>query len=302
MTTINIVEIAIGSTIALGLVFLYLSFFTVSEGTYAIINSFGKFKRIVGPGFSLKNPFSETIFRRISIQNTAIEIEFTATTIDQANVDFKALVLYGVKNESEENLKKVAFKFQNEAGFTQALIRSIEASVRAFVATKKQNEVLGIRHEIAEEVISQLGKNLNDWGYFLIDVQVNDILFDEAIMRSMAQVVSSENLKLAAYNEGEAVLIKAQKQAEADKLAIILKGEGLAKTEELMAQTMVQSFNKLRDSGVDFGYMALVQWIDGMKHIAEHSEGNVIFIDGSTDGLEKTLRQMHSLQLVNKEN
>lgn len=300
MTTLNIIEIGFVALIILATIFLYLSFFTVSEGTYAVINSFGKFKRIVGPGFALKNPFSESVFKRISIQNSAMEIEFTATTIDQANVDFKALVLYSVKDDTEENLKKVAFKFQNDAGFTQALIRSIEATVRAFVATKKQNEVLVIRHEIAEEVKSQLGKNLNDWGYNLIDVQINDILFDEAIMRSMAQVVSSENLKLAAYNEGEAILIKAQKQAEADKHAIILKGEALAKTEELMADTLVHSATKLKETGLDFGYMAMVQWIDGMKHIAEHSEGNVIFMDGSSDGLEKTMRQMQGLQQVNK--
>lgn len=300
MTTLNIIEIGFLVIIAIATIFLYLSFFTVSEGTYAVITSFGKFKRIVGAGFSLKNPFSESIFKRISIQNNAMEIEFTATTIDQANVDFKALVLYAVTDDTYENLKKVAFKFQSEAGFTQALIRSIEAAVRAFVATKKQNEVLVIRHEIAEEVKSQLGKNLNDWGYNLIDVQINDILFDEAIMRSMAQVVSSENLKLATYNEGEAILIKAQKQAEADKNAIILKGEALAKTEELMADTLAHSASKLRDAGLDFSYMAMVQWIDGMKHIAEHSEGNVIFMDGSSDGLEKTMRQMQGLQQINK--
>jgi regulator of protease activity HflC (stomatin/prohibitin superfamily) len=301
MSTLNIIEIATLAIVLLVTIFLYLSFFTVAEGTYAVINSFGKYKRIAGAGFSFKNPFTESIFKRISIQNNAMEIEFTATTVDQANVDFKALVLYAVIDDKVESLKKVAFKFQNETGFTQALIRSIEAAVRGFVATKKQNEVLVIRHEIAEEVKTQLDKNLFDWGYNLIDLQINDILFDEAIMRSMAQVVSSENLKLAAYHEGEAILIKAQKQAEADKTAIILKGEATAKTEELMADTLVHSAQKLKEIGLDFGYMALVQWIDGIKHIAEHSEGNVIFIDGSSDGLEKTMRQMQGLKQLSKD-
>ncbi len=300
MNTINIIEIATALIILLSCALVYLCYFTVKEGSHAVITCFGKYKRIVGAGFSFKNPLSESIFKRISIQNISMEIEFTATTKDQANVDFKALVIYAVQNTTEENLKRVAFKFENEAGFTQALIRSIEASVRAFVATKKQNEVLSIRHEIADEVISQLEKNLSDWGYMLIDLQINDILFDEAIMRSMAQVVSSENLKLAAYNEGEALLIKAQKQAEAEKTGIILKGEAVAKTEALMADSLLHSSHKLKEAGIDFGYMTMVQWIDGLKHIAEHSNGNVIFMDGSTDGFEKTMRQMQGFQSIKK--
>ncbi|MFM7566245.1 MAG: SPFH domain-containing protein [Flavobacteriales bacterium] len=296
MTTLTLIEIVIISLSAFIGLTLYLCFFTVAQDTFAVINSFGKYRRIIGAGFNFKNPFTEKIFKRISIQNQSMEIEFTATTSDQANVDFKALVLYSVADDSEETLKKVAFKFASDANFTQTLIRSIEASVRAFVASKKQNEVLGIRHEIAEEVCGYLNQPLQDWGYKLIDLQVNDILFDEAIMRSMAQVVSSENVKLAAHHEGEAILIKAQKQAEAEKNAIILKAEGNAQSEALMVNSLKESYLKLKEVGLDFSYVAVNQWMEGMKHMATHGEGNVIFMDGSTDGMERTYRQMETLK------
>jgi len=295
MTTLTIVEITILVTLALIGLTIYLCFFTVAQENYAVINSFGKYRRIMGAGFNFKNPFTEKIFKRISIQNQSMEIEFTATTSDQANVDFKALVLYAVADASEATLKKVAFKFASDAHFTQTLIRSIEASVRAFVASKKQNEVLGIRHEIAEAVSGYLKTPLQEWGYKLIDLQLNDILFDEAIMRSMAQVVSSENLKLAAYHEGEAILIKAQKQAEAEKNAIILKAEGNAQSDALMAHSLKESYIKLKEVGLDLSYLAMNQWIEGMKDMAAHGNGNVIFMDGSTEGMERTYRQMESL-------
>lgn len=298
MTTLNIIEIIFAVAILATCIIIYLSWFTVSEGTYAVINSYGRFKRIAGPGFGFKNPLSETIFKRISTQNQSMEIEFTATTLDQANVDFKAMLLYATADNNVETLKKAAFKFQNEAHFMQALIRSVEASIRAYVATKKQNQVLGIRNEITDVVKTQLDINLNDWGYKLIDLQINDILFDEAIMRSMAQVVSSENMKLAAYNEGEAKMIKILKEAEAEKAAIVLKSEAMAKNEEIMADAMLHSSNKLKQGGLDFSYMALLQWIDGMKHIAQHGEGNVLFFDGSVDGVEKTMKQMSALNKI----
>jgi regulator of protease activity HflC (stomatin/prohibitin superfamily) len=45
---------------------------------------------------------------------------------------------------------------------------------------------------------------LESWGYHLIDVQINDITFDDEVMRSMSKVVASNNLKAAAENEGQA--------------------------------------------------------------------------------------------------
>lgn len=52
-----------------------------------------------------------------------------------------------------------------------------------------------------------------------------------------------------------------------------------------MADTLVHSATKLKETWLDFGYMAIVQWIDGMKHIAEYSQINVIFMYASSDSL-----------------
>ena len=53
--------------------------------------------------------------------------------------------------------------------------------------------------------------------------KLNDITFDEAIMTSMSKVVASNNLKAAAENEGQALLITKTKAAEAEGNAIKIK-------------------------------------------------------------------------------
>ena len=156
------------------------------------------------PGLSFKIPFIEQIFRRISYQNRSVELKFEAITQDQAKVNFSAMLLYSVLNQENNTIQNVAFKFIDERSFMQALVRSVEGAVRAFVATKRQSEILLLRTEIIHHVKEQLDLVLEDWGYHLIDIQMNDISFDEAIMRSMAQVVASNNLKAAAENEGQA--------------------------------------------------------------------------------------------------
>jgi len=300
MGTLEIIEIIFIAIVIIALIIVYKSFYTVNEGSVTIITSFGKYKRMALPGFGFKNPFTEQIYKRISIQNKTIEIEFTAITQDQANVDFKAMVLYSTLDAKEETIKKVAFKFADDTNFMQALIRSVEASIRSFVSLKKQNEILGLREDIVEAVKDHLDNNLEDWGYNLINLEINDILFDEAIMRSMAQVVASENLKFAALNEGEAFLIKKIKEAEAEKIAAILKGEGIAKMEDLLSTGMVDSSNKLRSANLDYSLLLFNTWTESMKHIAEHGSGNVIFFDGSTDGLERTIKQTQALGVIKK--
>ncbi|MBD0332145.1 MAG: SPFH domain-containing protein, partial [Chitinophagaceae bacterium] len=183
------------------------SFFTVNQGYIGVITMFGRYQRIVRPGLNWKLPILETVYKKISYQNRSVELEFQAITGDQANVYFKSMILYSVQNQDEETIKKVAFKFISERDMMQALIRTVEGTIRAYVASKKQAEVLGLRKEIVEYVKEHVDHTLEDWGYHLIDLQINDITFDKVILDSMSKVVASNNLKAAAENEGQALLI-----------------------------------------------------------------------------------------------
>src|SRR6202000_1863967 len=159
------------------LVILFSSFVTVKQGTIAVITVFGKYRRILTPGLNFKMPFIESIYSKISIQNRSVELEFQAVTFDQANVYFKAMLLYSVLNQMEETIKNVAFKFVDERNLMQALIRTVEGSIRAYVATKKQADVLTLRSDIVAHVKDQLDTILETWGYQLQDLQFKDITF-----------------------------------------------------------------------------------------------------------------------------
>ncbi|HQE11143.1 MAG TPA: SPFH domain-containing protein [Flavipsychrobacter sp.] len=286
--------------------FLVFSIVTVKQGTVAVVTIFGKFRRILRPGLNFRIPFIEVIFSRISIQNRSIELKFQAITQDQANVNFAAMLLYSVLNSESITIQNVAFKFMDERNFMQALIRSVEGSVRAFVATKKQSEILQLRSEIIFHVKEQLDKQLEDWGYHLLDLQLNDIAFDETIMRSMAQVVASNNLKAAAENEGQALLITKTKAAEADGNAIKisaeaerqaaqLRGQGVALFREEVAKGMAMAAKEMESANLDASFILFSMWTDAIKHFAENGQGNTIFLDGSNDSLQRTMQQMMAL-------
>ncbi|GAA4451853.1 SPFH domain-containing protein [Rurimicrobium arvi] len=295
----------IGIIAGLVLIILFSGMVTVNQGSVAVITVFGKYKRVMRPGLNLRIPLIEKIYKRISIQNRSMELQFQAITQDQANVNFSAMMLYAVLNQDDNTIQNVAFKFLDERNFLQALVRSVEGSVRAFVATKRQSEILQLRMEIIHHVKEQLDNQLEEWGFHLLDLQINDITFDEAIMRSMAQVVASNNLKAAAENEGQALLITKTKaaeaegnaikiSAEAEKMASQLRGEGVALFREEVAKGMALAAKEMEQANLDASFILFSMWTDAIKHFAENGKGNTIFLDGSTDALQRTMRQLQT--------
>ena len=291
------------------IVALTRSFAVVQQGTVAVVTIFGKYRRIMLPGLNFRIPFIEFVLKRISTQNRSVELEFQAVTQDQANVYFKAMLLFSVINEQEETIKKVAFKFIDERNLMSALIRTIEGSIRSFVATKKQAEVLSLRREIVEHVKEQIDVALEEWGYHLQDLQINDITFDEAIIKSMAQVVASNNLKAAAENEGQALLITKTKAAEAEGNAIKIaaqaereaaqmRGQGVALFREEVARGMQNAAREMQQANLDTSVIMFSMWTEAIKNFAEYGKGNVIFLDGSPEGMDKTMRQMMGMNGV----
>ena len=290
------------------LAFFFSGLFTINQGYIGVITMFGKYRRIVRPGLNFKIPFLEVVFKKVSIQNRSVELEFQAVTNDQANVYFKSMLLYAVQNADEETIKKVAFKFIADKDLMQALIRTIEGNIRSFVATKKQAEVLGLRREIVQYVKVEVDHSLEEWGYHLMDLQINDITFDKLILDSMSKVVASNNLKAAAENEGQALLITKTKAAEADgnaikisaeaeKEAARLRGQGVALFRKEVAMGMTEAAEKLKLANLDTNVILFSMWTEAIKNFAEYGKGNVIFLDGSAEGMERTMKQIQSLMV-----
>jgi regulator of protease activity HflC (stomatin/prohibitin superfamily) len=294
---------------AIVLVIIFFSgLFTINQGYIGVITMFGKYRRVARPGLNFKIPILETVFKRVSIQNRSVELEFQAVTADQANVYFKSMLLYSVQNSEEETIKKVAFKFIAEKDLMQALIRTIEGNIRSFVATKKQAEVLGLRREIVQYVKVEVDHSLEEWGYHLQDLQINDITFDKLILDSMSKVVASNNLKAAAENEGQALLITKTKQAEADgnaikiaaeaeKEAARLRGQGVALFRREVATGMTEAAEQMKQANLDTNVILFSMWTEAIKNFAEYGKGNVIFLDGSPDGMEGTMKQIQALMV-----
>ena len=129
-------------------------------------------------------------------------------------------------------------------------------------------------------------------------------------MRSMAKVVASNNLRSAAENEGQALLITRTKAAEAEgnfikisaqaeKEASQLKGQGIALFRQEVAKGMAGAAKEMEEANLDASLILFSMWTEAVKNFAQEGKGNVIFLDGSVEGMQKSMKDMMALNQLN---
>lgn len=275
---------------------------TVPQAHVAVVTRFGKHRKILQAGLHFINPFVDKIATVIPVQNQTSSLQFAAITEDQASVNFTATIIYTVADYRDATIQLVAFKFINPTAFDIALTSAVEASVREFVAGKKQAEVLGLRQDIVDHAKSTLDEQLASWGYELVDLTVNDISFDQEVMRSMSRVVAAKNAQTAAEYEGQALLITRTKEAEAEGRALViaaengaeaarLRGEGIASQRAAIAKGLSESSNMLSSAGLDMSILAFSLWTETIRDVALQAKHNTVFLDGGLDGFDDSMRR-----------
>jgi hypothetical protein len=53
----------------------------------------------------------------------------------------------------------------------------------------------------------------------------------------------------------------------------------------------------MEEAGLSSAFILFQMWTESIKHMAEKGHGNVIFLDGSSEGFKRTMEQMTALQI-----
>ena len=64
---------------------------------------------------------------------------------------------------------------------------------------------------------------------------------------------------------------------------------------------MAQAAREMTDADLDASFLLFSMWTEAIKHFGETGTGNVIFLDGSTDGMNKTMTQMMGMMKMEEQ-
>ncbi|MFC1927468.1 SPFH domain-containing protein [Chloroflexota bacterium] len=275
----NVVGIVLGTLV--GVVLIVLAIFAVRQQTFAIIERWGKFNRVVGPGLHVKVPIMDRVAGRVSIRVQELNVSIKTKTNDNVFVDLLIAVQYFV--DGEDKVWDAFYRLTNP----QAQMESwIFDNVRAKVPGMILDSVFENKEEIAKEIEESLSARLSEYGYKLVRALVNDIQPDKGVADAMNEINRQQRLRVAAEYEGEAKKIIVIKEAEADAKSKELSGEGIAKQRIAIVAGLRESVKDASTAlGVNAeGIMTLVlmtQYYDMLTDVGKNSRANTIMLPHS---------------------
>lgn len=297
LVIIPIISIAFwwGSWIAIAIVFdvilIALSVRIVSPNTVRTVEFLWRFDRVLRQGLNFIIPFLETtkaqsLFRR----NFPVEVE--GITSDNVTAYIGLNVIYYVEDDTTDTREGTIYKSVYSIDDARTMMKStIDEQLRGMIVAFTHKQIFAKREEIGETIEEKLRLRLASFGYKLDSIQVRDVKLDNTVMMAMNKVVETQKLKEAAMNEWEAAKIMKVKEAEAEKDAKILLGEGMAGQRTKIAEWFKEAVDMIKATDKSLNAEKVLQFLLDSSRIetlgnigTEGSSSKVIYLNEDLEG------------------
>ena len=284
--------IVAGVIAVLFLIVVFSSFFTVEQQTSAVVERFGKFSRVAGPGLNLKIPIAERNAGSINLRVQQLDVTVETKTLDNVFVHTVVAVQFMVVPD------KVYDAFYRLDRPTVQITAYVFDVVRARVPKMELDDLFDRKDEIAIAVKQELSAEMDSFGYLIVQALVTDIDPDKKVKESMNEINAAKRLRVAAPERGEADKILKVKAAEAEAESKALQGKGIADQRRAIIDGLRESVDQFAQSisgTTPESIMQLVlmtQHYDTVKEIGASSRSNTIFMPYSPGGMSDLAGQM----------
>ena len=272
------------------LVLLFSAIFIVKQQSAAIIERFGKFKSVRGPGIQIKIPFVDRISGRLSLKILQLDVVVETKTSDDVFVKLKVSVQYKVV---EEKVFDAFYKLD----YPQDQITSyVFDLIRSQVPKMKLDDVFSKQDDIAIAVKESLGAAMQEYGYFIVKALVTDIEPDSEVKIAMNRINAADREKTAAQYEGDAARILIVEKAKAEAESKRLQGRGIADQRREIAKGIEDSVGTLSGVGINSqeasALIVVTQHYDTLQSIGGETNSNLILLPNSPQAGSTMLNDM----------
>lgn len=271
-----------------------MALFTVQQQTSAIVERFGKFKKVSSPGLNAKIPLIDRVAGRVSMRVQQLDVRVETKTSDNVFVFVIVSVQYYVLPT------KVTDAFYRLQNAQQQITSFVFDTVRARVPGLILDDLFEKKDEIAQAVKQELDTVMDDFGYGIIKALVTDIDPDALVKQSMNEINAAQRTRVAAIELAEAEKIRVVKSAEGEAESKALQGIGIANQRKAIIDGLresVEAFSGNIDGAKAEDVMNLVlmtQYFDTISSIGALSKTNTILIPHSPGGMADLSDQMRN--------
>ncbi|NEZ47532.1 SPFH/Band 7/PHB domain protein [Clostridium niameyense] len=280
--------------LALILITFLISIKVVNTGQIFIVERFGKYNRILEPGWHLIVPFADFVRKKVSTKQQILDIEpQSVITQDNVKISIDNVIFYKIMSPKDA--------VYNIEDFKSGIVYSTITNMRNIVGNMSLDEVLSGRDRINSKLLQQIDEITDAYGIKILSVEIKNINPPIEIQQAMEKQMKAERDKRAAILQAEGekqsqiARAEGQKQAkilqaEAEKEANIRRAEGLRESQLLEAEGKARAIEQISvaeaqairtvntsiiESGTNEVVIALKQ-VDALKEMSKNPANKLI--------------------------
>mmetsp|Transcript_29639 Transcript_29639/g.59587 ORF Transcript_29639/g.59587 Transcript_29639/m.59587 type:complete len:299 (-) Transcript_29639:396-1292(-) len=270
----------------------------VEQNSKRMIEQCGAFDSIASPGLKFLICCVHTASEPVSMKVDELPVMCETKTKDNVFINIKVSVQFQVVPDDD----KIRLAYYELTSPRQQMEAYVYDVVRSEVPKMDLDDVYLEKEKIQTAIAAELKQQFGDFGYQILTSLVTDIEPNQEVKRAMNQINTAKRTRVAAEDEGEAVKIRAIKEAEAeasrteiqakaDAEAMHMSGVGISRQRQAI-------MSGLRDSVNAFGkevegihskqvldLMIVTQYFDMMSSIGNASKSNAVFLNHSPASL-----------------
>lgn len=188
-------------------IILLCSIRQINEYERGILFQFGKYKKILTPGWKIVLPIIQS-FTKVDIRTKAVDVpEQDAITKDNVTIRINAVIYYKVFDAAKAIIAVERFQY--------AVSQLAQTTMRNAVGAVSLDELLTERDKISSEICRIIDEATDPWGIKVENVELKDVKLPDEMQRVIAKIAEAEREKQAVITKSLGEKEAAQNLAEA---------------------------------------------------------------------------------------
>lgn len=247
----------------------------VSQQRAMVVETLGRYSGTLTAGLNFTIPLIQRVAGDIDLRIRQINTRVDLKTKDNMFVTMPIGIIMHV---DPSRVSDAFYKLQDPL---ESISTWVLAELRSKCAVMALAELFEDRSAIATHIKEKLSERLNDYGWVLVDILIDQPTVPDNVQKSFNMVIASEREKESAAFQAEATRLRIVGAATAESEAQELRAKGLANARKILVEGLADSVATAAKQNISenevLGMLMETTRLDTIRAAAEH--GSTVLLD-----------------------